>query len=103
LHAWFKEAREPNFQLRELSTDALIRVQYPAALYQSVADAVRERTTMLMVSGDILFDRASRQPIDMKAERIEKLRMLSSAEFEEFFGSAPKFESDEALETYTNG
>jgi hypothetical protein len=26
LHAWFKEAKEPNFQLRELSTDALVRV-----------------------------------------------------------------------------
>jgi hypothetical protein len=88
LHAWYKEAREPNFQLRELSTDALIKVMYPPSLYKDVADAVKERTTMLMVSGDILFDRATRQAIELKAERIQKVRMLSTAEFEEFFGSA---------------
>jgi hypothetical protein len=103
LHAWFKEAREPNFQLRELSTDALIKVLYPPTLYNDVADAVKERTTMLMVSGDMLFDRATRQATELRAERIQKVRMLSTAEFEEFFGSAPNFEIDEAVETYTNG
>lgn len=103
LHAWFKEAREPNFQLRELATDALIRVLYPPTMYQAVADAVRERTTMLMVSGNMLFDRATRQATELRADRIQKIRMLSTAEFEEFFGSAPEFESDDALETYANG
>jgi hypothetical protein len=105
LHAWFKEAREPNFQLRELSTDALIKVLYPANLFQAVADAVRERTTMLIVSGNMLFDRATKQAIELRAERIQKVRMLSTAEFEEFFGSAPNFQSDidDALETYANG
>ena len=105
LHAWFKEAREPYFQLRELSTDALIKVFYPANLYQAVADAVRERTTMLIVSGNMLFDRATKQATELRAERIQKVRMLSTAEFEEFFGSAPEFRSDidESLETYTNG
>ncbi len=32
LHAWFKEVRDPCFQLRELATDALVRVYYPASL-----------------------------------------------------------------------
>ncbi len=58
LHAWFKEAREPNFQLRELSTDAFVKVFYLAPLYPDVARAVQQRTTMLMVSGNMLFDRA---------------------------------------------
>jgi hypothetical protein len=53
LHAWFKEAREPYFQMRELSTDALVRVYYHPALYSDVAKAVQERTTMLMVSGNL--------------------------------------------------
>lgn len=103
MHAWFKEAAQPYFQLRELSTDVLIRVFYPSSLYGEVADAVRERTTMLMVGGNMLFDRVSRQATELKADRIRKVRMLSSAEFEQFFGSAPNFESDEALETYVHG
>jgi hypothetical protein len=105
LHAWFKEAREPNFQLRELSTDALIRVHYPASLYREVAEAVKERTTMLIVSGNMMFDRATRQATELRAERIQKARMLSTAEFEEFFGSAPDFTSgiDEDEETYVDG
>ena len=105
LHAWFKEAREPNFQLRELSTDSLIRVLYPPNMYQAVADAVRERTTMLIVSGNMLYDRATRQATELRAERIDKMKMLSNAEFEAFFGSAVEFaaELDEGNETYLNG
>ena len=62
LHAWFKEVREPYFQLRELSTDALVRVVYGAGLYDDVARAVQERTTMLMVAGDMQYDRISKSP-----------------------------------------
>lgn len=91
LHAWFKEAREPNFQLRELSTDAFVKVTYPPNLYSDVAGAVQERSTVLIVSGDMLFDRATRSAVELKAEKIERMRMLSTAEFEEFFGSAPEF------------
>ena len=104
LHAWFKEARDPNFQLRELSTDALIKVHYPATLYKAVADAVSERNTMLIVSGNMLFDRASRQATELRAERIDKMKLLSTSEFESFFGSSQEFsaEIDEGGETYLN-
>lgn len=102
-HAWFKEAREPNFQLRELSTDTLIRVFYSSPLYQEVARAVQQRTTMLIVSGNMLFDRASRAAMELRADRIELVKMLSTAEFEEFFGSAPEFVSDFDDEIAQNG
>jgi hypothetical protein len=92
MQTWYMGAREPNFVIRELSTDALVRVLYPAAMYSDVARAVQERTTMLMVSGHVLFDRASRTATEMRADRIDLMRMLSGQEFEEFFGSAPQFE-----------
>lgn len=76
---------------------------YPASLYKDVADAVKERNTMILVSGDMLFDRSTRQATELRADRIKKLRMLSSAEFEEFFGSIPEFEYDEGIETFANG
>ena len=102
LHAWFKEARDPNFQLRELSTDALVRVFYHSSLYPEVAKAVQQRTTMLMVSGNMLFDRASRLAIELRADRIELMKMLSTAEFEEFFWSAPDFVGEIDDETWAH-
>lgn len=94
LNTWFKESKEPSFSLRELSTDALIRVFYPAQMYTSVARAVQERTTVLLVAGNMLFDRATRQATELRADRIDPVRMLSTAEFEAFFGSAPDYVVD---------
>lgn len=98
IHAWFKEAREPYFQLRELSTDSLIKVTYASARYADVAKAIQERTTMLMVSGNMMFDRATRSVLELHAESIERMKMLSGAEFEQFFGSAPDFEAVDFLD-----
>jgi len=95
LHAWFKEAKEPYFQIRELSTDAFVKVTYLPNMYSDVAKAVQERSAVLIVSGDILFDRATRLAVELKAERIERVGILSTAEFEEFFGSAPDFIGEE--------
>jgi hypothetical protein len=102
LYAWFKEARSPSFQIRELSTDALVRVHYPATLYAQVAKAVEERTTMLIVTGDMMLDKATRLPIEMSAQRIERVGMLSAAEFERFVGSAPDYEADFGDDTYVD-
>ena len=90
LHAWFKEAKEPHFQLRELSTDAIVKVIYSATLYADVAKAVQERATVLIVSGDMYFDRATRTASELRADKIERVGMLSTAEFEGFFGNAPE-------------
>ena len=100
LYAWYKEAREPSFQIRELSTDALIRVHYSPSLYADVARAVQERTTMLIVAGDMMLDRATRLPTEMRADRIDRIGMLSAAEFEQLAGSAPDYEIDLAEESY---
>jgi hypothetical protein len=96
LHAWFKEAKEPNFQLRELSTDCIVKVFYAPPLYADVAKAVQERSTVLIVTGDMLFDRATRAATELRADKIDRVGMLSSAEFESFFGSAPDFIADDA-------
>ena len=95
LHAWFKEAKEPNFQLRELSTDGFVKVFYAPPLYGEVARAVQERSTVLIVTGDMLFDRATRAATELRAEKIDRVGMLSSAQFENFFGSAPDFIADD--------
>jgi hypothetical protein len=56
-----------------------------------------------MVSGNMLFDRSTRSAIELRADRVELMPMLSTAEFEQFFGSAPDFVSDIDDETWING
>jgi hypothetical protein len=50
---------------------------------------------MLIVSGEVRFNRATRQPMEMVADRIRPQGMLSAAEFERLVGSAPEFEVSE--------
>jgi len=92
VHAWFKEAKEPHFQLRELATDDLIRVFYDNSLYAQVAKAVQERSTTLIVDGRITYDKVTKKALDLRAERINSMAMMSFEEFEEVFGCAPNFE-----------
>lgn len=92
VHAWFKEAKEPHFQLRELATDDLLRVFYDDKLYAQVAKAVQERNTTLIVDGRITYDKVTKKALDLRAERISAMAMMSHQEFEEVFGCAPNFE-----------
>lgn len=92
VHAWFKEAREPHFQLRELATDDLVKIYYQDSLYDRVAKAVQARSSTLIVAGAMVFDKVTRQATEMKAERIETMEMMTATEFDEVFGVAPNFE-----------
>lgn len=92
LHAWFKEAKEPHFQLRELATDDLINIYYDDRMYQQVAEAVKERSTTLMVEGQISYDKVSRKALEMRARRVNAMSMMTPIEFERVFGCAPEFQ-----------
>jgi hypothetical protein len=92
LHAWFKEAKEPHFQLRELASDDLINIYYDDRMYQQVAEAVKERSTTLMVEGKISYDKVSRKALEMRARRVNAMSMMTPTEFESVFGCAPDFE-----------
>lgn len=100
VHAWYKESRDPYFSVRELSTDTLVRCHYSPSLYADVARVVQERNTVIVAEGAISYDRASRAPIDIRAERIMPVAMLSGAEFERFFGSVPGYTGDLTTDEY---
>lgn len=92
VHSWFKEARDPYFQIRELATENLVKVFYDNSIYAQVAKAVQDRNTTLFVSGKIRFDKVVRRAVEMNVDKIEIMQMMTSSEFEELFGIAPKFE-----------
>lgn len=98
IHAWFKEARVPYFQFRELASDALVRIEYAARQYGNVADALREKNAVLLVAGDCFYDRGTRSIATMKLDRITKTNVLSTGEFDSLFGSFPDWETQELLE-----
>jgi hypothetical protein len=100
IHAWFKEAEQPYFRLRELSTWALVNCSYPPRLYPDVARAVRERSTVLIVSGKIKYDRLSRSAKEIDTERIEPVETLTSDDFDRLFGSAPRFTGDQSTDEF---
>jgi hypothetical protein len=94
IHSLHKEVDRPYFKIRELSTDAFINCYYPVRLYSDVAHSLLERTNILHVAGQIMFDRATRAITELAVDRIATARMLSAAEFEELFGSMPNFTGD---------
>lgn len=94
VHAWFKEAREPYFTARELSTGALVKVLYKPNDYTKVVSAVRHRTTILIAAGLMKYDKVSQQALEMRADRIDVMGSLSPEAFEALVGSAPEVEFD---------
>jgi hypothetical protein len=100
IHSLQKELRQPYFQVRELSTESLVRCTYTTAQYPQVADALQERTTIIHVSGDVTYDRASRAVSELRLDRIDKARVMTPAEFEQFFGIAPRFTGEMSTDEY---
>jgi hypothetical protein len=100
IHSWFKEADEPYFRLRELSTWNLVNCYYSPRLYPDVARAVQEKTTVLIVSGSMRFDRISRAAREVRVEKLEAIETLSSDEFDRLFGAAPRFTGDQSTDEF---
>jgi len=98
IHAWFKEARNPYVQFRELVTGQLIRVEYSNLQYDKIARAVRDRNMVLTIAGDCTYDPATRSVLRLKLDRIADTNSISTEEFDKLFGSFPDFQSDEVWE-----
>lgn len=98
IHAWFKEAKIPYVQFRELGTGQLIRVEYSGLQYDKIARAVRDRNMVLLIAGDCNYDPVTRTVLRLKLDRISDTTSISPEEFERLFGSFPEFRSDEVGE-----
>jgi hypothetical protein len=90
LHSWHMQAHHPYFHVRELATDHLVRCFYGSALHPRVAAATQEPATVVHVGGYLTLDRITKTITDMRADRLDKAEVLSGADFERFFGSAPE-------------
>jgi hypothetical protein len=79
-----------------------VKCIYTSAQYPEVANALQERTTVIHFSGNITYDRVARIVSELRVDRMERARVLTPAEFEEFFGSAPQFTGDMSTSEYVD-
>ena len=100
VHSLYKESQPPYFDLRELSSEKLIKCQYPPQLYDKVVESLKKRSAIVIVQGEVQARRR-----DRKIERVVVRQMriapeLTEADLEEFFGCAPDFTGNLSTEEY---
>lgn len=91
MHSWHQGATEPFFNVRELSTGNLVRCEYAPDKYAKIHLATKEQDTVVLVYGDMEWDRATNQIVTLQVTDIEAVKPLLPAEFETMVGSAPNF------------
>jgi len=94
VHSVFFGAQPPYFNLRELSSQALVRCEYSTNLYSSVVTALERPNAIVHVYGTVTANLEDRSLDVMKVNRIEVAEQLTDEEFEKFFGCAPNFTGD---------
>jgi len=98
IHSWVKETVNPYIQVRDLSTNQLVKVEYRQSQYDLIANAMKQKNTVVLISGDCSYERLSRGIMKMKLDRIAETSTLTTVDFDKLFGSFPEFESDDLWE-----
>lgn len=94
LHAWFPGASPPFMQLRPLDGGDLIRCICTAQQYQKVHEATKVANTVLMVYGDVAWDRGTQTIQQVEVMDIEATHPLALEQFDQLFGSMPNATGD---------
>jgi hypothetical protein len=100
LHAWHQGSDPSFFVVRELATNALVRVNYKAALHTKVLKAHERPLSVVHVYGDIQWDRATGTILTMDVTDIEVSEPLTEFEFQKLIGSAPTLTGALTTEEY---
>lgn len=98
IHAWVKEAARPYVQVRELATNDLIKVEYSRNQYDDISKAMKEKNTVVLISGECSYDQIARGIMRMKLDRISEASSLSTMDFDNLFGAFHDFECDDLWE-----
>ena len=77
IHSLHKESVKPFFNLRELATETIVKCFYTVTQYGQVIEALKQRTAVLHIDGNINYDRRTRAPVDLRVERIVESKILS--------------------------
>lgn len=89
MHAWFPGAAPPFMHLRPLDGGELVRCICTPEQYKTVHEATKIPHTVLIVYGDVAWDRGTQTIQFVTVKDIEATRSLSPDEFDALFGSMP--------------
>ncbi|MDI3335655.1 hypothetical protein QKW60_04515 [Defluviimonas aestuarii] len=98
IHAWVKGAAQPYVQIRELSTNELVKVEYSQAHYSQISKAMEEKNAVVMVSGECSYDQITHDILRMRLDRLSKTANLTTLDFDALFGSFPEFDQGDLWE-----
>lgn len=90
MHRWTMEG-EKSFTIRDISTGILIKCAYQEILHNKVHEATENPNSVLIVYGDMKWDRTTNLVIEVAASDLETARTLTDAEFHGLFGAAPDY------------
>lgn len=98
IHSWVKETVSPYVRVLDLSNSQLVKIEYRQSQYDMIAQAMKQKNTVVLVSGDCSYDRLSRGIMNMKLERMAETSTLTTGDFDKLFGSFPELEVDDLWE-----
>lgn len=88
-YEWTKGAKEPFIKIRDVATDELIKCYYDDKDYRKVAKLFEIKDALVIISGNIIYNRFSEKTEVAKATDFEIAPVLTQEQYESFFGSAP--------------
>jgi len=90
-HEWNKGADDPYIIIRELHSGTLIKCIYSDDDYSLVAKLFGDKSAIVIIEGEMTFDRISSKTEVTKATGFEVAPDFSAQDYEKFFGCAPNF------------
>lgn len=102
LHAWFPGASPPFMHLRPLDGGDLVRCICTPEQYGAVHEATKVANTVLIVYGDVAWDRGTQTIQNVQVKDIQATQQLSPADFDALFGSMPDATGDLTTSEYVD-
>jgi|ERR1035438_2084724 hypothetical protein len=102
IHSLFLGSQPAYFNLRELSTGALVKCVYKPEIYPAIATALQRRNAVLHVYGYTETDLVQRKLEDMDVVRVDLAAVVTDEEFDNLFGSIPRFTGQLTTQEFIN-
>ncbi len=100
VHSLYKEAEPSYFDVRELSSQQIVKCIYRPENYRQVFDLLRSKDAVVLISGTIRARRLDRKIEEIRVDKMRSTEPLSDDGFSRLQGSAPDLTGDMSTEQF---
>ncbi|MDA2915978.1 hypothetical protein MYX64_03925 [Nitrospinae bacterium AH_259_B05_G02_I21] len=100
VHSLYKEAHPPYFDIRELSTNKLIKCSFSVERYPEIWKLLEKKEAIVHISGMISASKADKKIEQLRVQEVRVAQDISEEDFERFFGIAPDLTGELTTEDY---